>query len=372
MRCVRVPWLRLRSALPLRQLRAAAAKAPGAQPLLVSPTGAPLSAGAAGTAGAGSGGELAVTPENAAQVLQSPSPFLLVVGELDAPVAKKLDGLRKAAQGRLPLIRLDCKVLPQVCQALQITSSPTVLLMAKGQVVAGLERDLSPPTATAFVENVAQMLGLKVDLAEAATEQLNDAEELEWTDAAAAEQTFSQVLSRSDLPNDARIRALAGRARCLLRQRSGQEPEAKALLEQLQSAGQGGLPEVKQAVAMLWIDQKQRELGETNLQTLKAAWEAAPTDLEVVQAYAVSVFWAHGEADAFEAGLSLLRKKRSDEARQLVLSLVEALGPRHPKGAAARRQGEAPRGPARFLGLWQPLVDVPLAFCTIWVQGVRG
>ena len=34
---------------------------------------------------------------------------------------------------------------------------------------------------------------LQVDLAEAATEQLNDAEELEWTDAAAAEQTFSQA-----------------------------------------------------------------------------------------------------------------------------------------------------------------------------------
>jgi len=263
---------------------------------------------------------------------------LLLVGELENQVAKKIGGLQKAAQGRLPLVRLNCSALPQVCQALQISSSPTVLLMAKGQVVTGLERDLSPPAVTSFVENVAQMLGLKVDLAEAVTEQLKEAEMAEWSDLAPAEQTFSTVLSRADLQNDARIRAMAGRARCLLRHRDASaSQQSKALLEELQSAGHGGLPEVKQAVAMQWIDQKQQELGETNLQTLKAAWEADPTDLAAVQAYAVSIFWAQQEVPAFEAGLSLLRRKRSDEARQLVLSLVEALGPQHPRSASARR-----------------------------------
>ena len=65
----------------------------------------------------------------------------------------------------------------------------------------------------------------------------------------------------------------------------------------------------------------------------------------------MSTFWAHGEApgmrngcrgqvEAFEAGLALLRKKRSDEARQLVLSLVEALGAQHPRSASARRWGK--------------------------------
>jgi len=284
------------------------------------------------------GPDLELTAENAAQVLQSGSPFLLLVGELENQVAKKIGGLQKAAQGRLPLVRLNCSALPQVCQALQISSSPTVLLMAKGQVVTGLERDLSPPAVTSFVENVAQMLGLKVDLAEAVTEQLKEAEMAEWSDLAPAEQTFSTVLSRADLQNDARIRAMAGRARCLLRHRDASaSQQSKALLEELQSAGHGGLPEVKQAVAMQWIDQKQQELGETNLQTLKAAWEADPTDLAAVQAYAVSIFWAQQEVPAFEAGLSLLRRKRSDEARQLVLSLVEALGPQHPRSASARR-----------------------------------
>lgn len=299
----------------------------------MSPSGAPLTS----STSADGGPDLELSPENAAQVLQSGNPFLLLVGELDKQVTKKVAGLRKAAQGRLPLVRLNCSALPQVCEALQIVSSPTLLLMAKGQVVAALEQ-MSPQTATAFVENVAQMLGLKVDLAEAVTEQLQDAELQEWKDLPSAEQSFGSVLSRSDLPNDARVRALAGRARCLLRRR---EPTAaqqsKVMLEELQAAGHGGVPEVKQAVAMLWIDQKQQELGETNLQTLKAAWEANPTDFAAVQAYAVSIFWAHGEAEAFEAGLQLLRRKRSDEARQLVLSLVEALGPSHPRSAPARR-----------------------------------
>ena len=103
-------------------------------PLLVSATGAPLSS----SSSSGTGPDLELTAENAAQVLQSGSPFLLLVGELENQVAKKIGGLQKAAQGRLPLVRLNCSTLPQVCQALQIASSPTLLLMAKGQ--AGVSR----------------------------------------------------------------------------------------------------------------------------------------------------------------------------------------------------------------------------------------
>ncbi|CAE7588756.1 unnamed protein product [Symbiodinium sp. CCMP2592] len=277
--------------------------------------------------GSSLGAELELTPQNAAQVLQSASPFLMLVGDLEGPVAKKVGALRAAAQGRLPLLRLNCSTLPQICQALQITTSPTLLLMAKGQVVAVLEKDLSPPAATAFVENVGQMLGLKVALAEDVTEQLAEAEELEWTDAAAADATFFQVLSSSDLPNDARVKALAGRVRCALRQRSEpQAAQARQNLSELQTAGQGSQPEVKQASAMLWIDEKQRELGDVDLQALKAKAEASPRDLATVQAYAVTVFWSKGgEVAAFDAALAVLRRDRSAEARQLVLSLVEAL-----------------------------------------------
>jgi len=311
-------------------------KPPQQGPLLVSATGAPLSSASTSSS---LGAELELTPQNAAQVLQSASPFLMLVGDLQGPVAKKVGALRAAAQGRLPLLRLNCSTLPQICQALQITTSPTLLLMAKGQVVAVLEKDLSPAAATAFVENVGQMLGLKVALAEDVTEQLAEAEELEWTDASAADATFFQVLSSSDLPNDARVKALAGRVRCALRQRSEpQAVQARQNLSELQTAGQGSQPEVKQASAMLWIDEKQRELGDVDLQALKAKAEASPRDLATVQAYAVTVFWSKGgEVAAFDAALAVLRRDRSGEARQLVLSLVEALGPRHPKSTSARR-----------------------------------
>ncbi|CAK9088720.1 Hypothetical protein SCF082_LOCUS41901, partial [Durusdinium trenchii] len=111
----------------LRVRCASAAKQQG--PLLVSPSGAPLTS----STSADGGPDLELSPENAAQVLQSGNPFLLLVGELDKQVTKKVAGLRKAAQGRLPLVRLNCSALPQVCEALQIVSSPTLLLMAKGQ-----------------------------------------------------------------------------------------------------------------------------------------------------------------------------------------------------------------------------------------------
>eukprot|EP00439_Symbiodinium_sp_Y106_P071969 s43_g13.t1 len=315
-----------------RAAAAASQKPPQQGPLLVSATGAPL----------------------------------MLVGDLQGPVAKKVGALRAAAQGRLPLLRLNCSTLPQICQALQITTSPTLLLMAKGQVVAVLEKDLSPAAATAFVENVGQMLGLKVALAEDVTEQLAEAEELEWTDASAADATFFQVLSSSDLPNDARVKALAGRVRCALRQRSEpQAVQARQNLSELQTAGQGSQPEVKQASAMLWIDEKQRELGDVDLQALKAKAEASPRDLATVQAYAVTVFWSKGgEVAAFDAALAVLRRDRSGEARQLVLSLVEALGPRHPKSTSARRPRvaagrEVAAAPARLLGLEPLPLDPP-------------
>jgi len=116
-------------------LARAASTAKPQGPLLVSPTGAPLSSAASSST---AGPDLELTAENAAQVLQSGSPFLLLVGELENQVAKKIGGLQKAAQGRLPLVRLNCSALPQVCQALQISSSPTVLLMAKGQAGADI------------------------------------------------------------------------------------------------------------------------------------------------------------------------------------------------------------------------------------------
>lgn len=152
-----------------------AAPAARAAPGLVSASGAPITSTRSG-AGSGTdpatGAEVDLTPQNASQILQSPGALLLQVGNPTDAVSKKLTKLRKAANGQLPLVRLDCSRLPQICQALQIKSQPAVLLMARGQVAAALENDLSPQTVTAFVEGVANALRLKVDLSEGVTEQL--------------------------------------------------------------------------------------------------------------------------------------------------------------------------------------------------------
>lgn len=318
----------------------AAAPGRGQGPVLVSPSGAPLASAPTGGGADGAGAEVQLTSQNAAQVLQSPSALLLLAGELDGAAAKKVGRLRVASQGRLPLVRLDCAALPQICEALQIKSSPTLLLMARGQVAAALEGDMSPAAATGFVEQVAQMLGLKVELAEDITELLAEAEEAEWKDAASASEAFARVLAGADLTLDARVRASAGQARCILRQQGGSGREdARAALMGLDQGGHGRSPEVKQGMAMLWLDERRQALGsqDSDLDKLKAAAEAAPDDLGHVEAYAIAAFWASNEAEAFQAGLKLLRKKRSEEARKLVLSLVEALGPRHPKSGSARR-----------------------------------
>merc|ERR1712217_398419 len=173
------------------------------------------------------------------------------------------------------------------------------------------------------------------NLAEGAFEQLAEAEEAEWATPEAAEEIFSQITSAADMQQDARIRAIAGRARCALRL-GGRRDEAKANVDELEAEGHGRVPEVKQAAAMLWLDGK-RTVDAGSLDQMRAAVDASPTDAAAVQALAVTLFWDGQEGHAVDAGLSLLRKKKNEETRQLVLALVEALGPRHPRHKAARR-----------------------------------
>jgi len=300
---------------------------------LVSLTGAPISSASAGPDGAGA--EITLTTQNATQIIQSPGAMLFQVGTLTEAVSKKLTRLRVAAGGRLPLVRVVCKTVPQICEALQIRSEPTVLLMARGQAVAALENDLSPQAVTRFVEHTAQLFNLKVDLAEGTTELLAEAEDTEWTDPAEAGRMFTQIGAGTDLQMDARVRVVAGQARCALRQGAVHRAEAQARYAELDTNGHSRLPEVRQVAAMLRLDR--RDETTPPLDTLCAAAQAAPADFAAVEAYALALFWAGRPVEAFDAGLALLRRQRTDDVRQLVLSLVEALGPRHPKSAASRK-----------------------------------
>lgn len=304
-------------------------------PTLVSAGGLPINS-MAGKENSGAGPEITLTAQNASQVLQNPGALLMQIGTLGDTVTKKITRLRVAAGGRLPLIHLDCQQLPQICQALQIGSSPCLLLMARGQVAAALENDVTAPAATGFVEQVAKMLGLKVDLAEDVGEQLAGLEELEWSDPAAADASFEEVTRAADLPNDMRIRAAAGRVRCIIRQ-PGRLSEAKALVKDLESAGHGAVAEVKQATAMLRLADRSAD-APPPFETLKAACEADLKDFAAAEAYATALFWSCREGEAVDVGLRLLRRSpRFDQARQLVLDLIDALGPRHPRSAKARK-----------------------------------
>jgi len=279
------------------------------------------------------GPEIELTAANASQVLQSQAPLLLQVGTLTDAISKKLGKLRAAAQGRLPLVKLDARALPSISQALQIKTEPTVFLMARGQVAAALEEDLAPQAVTGFVDKCAQMMGLQVNLAEGVSEQLAEAEEMEWTDAAAAEEVFKAVSEAADLPHTARVRAAAGMARCALRQ--GRVEEVEAAIQELAAGDLGSSPEVKQTLALQQL--RSCEAAET-VDVLKVAAEADLTDVAAVQAYAVALLWGGDERGAFDTGLALLKRKRSDESRKLVLMLLESLGPRHPHYAKARKK----------------------------------
>lgn len=321
---------------PSQPSQGAPTKAARGAPGLIGANGLPLQSSSASGSNPAQGAEIEITAQNAAQILQSPAPILMQVGSPAEAVSKKLGRLRESAQGKLPLVKLDCRSLPQICQALQIKTEPAIFLMARGQVAAALETDLSPQAVTGFVEKCGQMLGLQVNLAEGASEQLAEAEEVEWQDADAAGEMFMAVNSAADLPQATRARVSAGLARCALRQ--GRSEEATAVIGELTGSDFSSTPEVKQAVALLELH-KSREAatGDRALEELKTSMEADPTDAKLAEAYAVALFWNGDETGAMDVGLKLLRRKRSDEARKLVLMLLDALGPRHPRYAKARK-----------------------------------
>jgi len=302
-------------------------------PGLIGPGGFPIASSSASSTDRAMGPEIELTTQNVQQVLQNPAPVLLVVGTVPEAIDKKLGKLRISAQARLPLVKLDGRSLPSIVKALQIKSEPAVLLMARGQVAAALEEDLSPTTVTAFVEKCAELMGLEVNLSESATEQLAEAEDLEWEDVAAADAMFTAVSSSPDLPQAARARATAGFARCAIWQ--GKAEEATSLIEQLTSSAFAKTPEVTQAVALLQLHKLASP--EPSLEKLKEAVGADPADFNAAEAYTVALFWSGDEGGAFDAALAHLRKKRSDEATKLVRACLEAFGPRHLRYKKARK-----------------------------------
>eukprot|EP00405_Crypthecodinium_cohnii_P055788 CAMPEP_0206615814 /NCGR_PEP_ID=MMETSP0325_2-20121206/58534_1 /ASSEMBLY_ACC=CAM_ASM_000347 /TAXON_ID=2866 /ORGANISM="Crypthecodinium cohnii, Strain Seligo" /LENGTH=350 /DNA_ID=CAMNT_0054137219 /DNA_START=47 /DNA_END=1096 /DNA_ORIENTATION=+ len=304
-------------------------------PTLVGVSGAPIASTKGKNSQHAAGPEIQLTQSNVQQVLQNPGAILIQVGTLNEGAAKKLERLRMAAEGRLPLVHLDCTQLPQICEALQIQSDPTVLLLARGQVAAALEHNITPQAATSFVEHIVKLLNLKVDLAESVNEMLQNLEELEWTDPAAAEAEYQTVGSGADLPLEARVKAEAGRIRAVMRQ-PGRLEEARLSLDNLTSGGHHKLAEVKQAAAMLWLADKSQDAPKS-FQQLEADVAADPKAYQPTLDLATSLYWSHREGEALKAALALLRKNRSEESKQLVLSILEALGPRHPEAARGRK-----------------------------------
>merc|ERR1712129_472173 len=127
------------------------------------------------------------------------------------------------------------------------------------------------------------MLGFKIDLAEDVADQIANAEEQEWTDPAGAEEAYDTINAIPDLPAEARIIAAAGRVRCAARQ-PGRSEEARAYMRELEAAGHGRLPEVKQAVALIQLLEHRPE-GDTKLDELQAAATALPVDAAALRSY---------------------------------------------------------------------------------------
>ena len=120
----------------------------------------------------------------------------------------KLEGLVAAAQGAVRLAKINVDALPELAQAMQVRSLPTVALVHKGKLVDSFQGVQPDPQLKAFVEKAVKLAGGAAPAAaleEAATL-------LEGGEVGGATQRYSELLA---LPEHA-ASATAGLAMCAL------------------------------------------------------------------------------------------------------------------------------------------------------------
>lgn len=241
----------------------------------------------------------------------------------------------KEAKGAVTLVKIDIDKNKMLASQMRIQSVPTVYAFFQGRPVDGFQGAVPESQIKAFIgrlTGLAAPAGGEVDLIavlDAADAALADG------DAAAAAQAYADVAQAAEESgHDAFARAVAGLARCRLA--TGDVAGAREVL--------AIIPEAKRGDAALNSVRAQIELAEKqggDLGDLKRRAAAAPKDfalrLELAEALA-----AGGDMEAaIDELLSMFAADRTwneEAARKKLLTIFDALGPKHPQTLSGRRR----------------------------------
>jgi putative thioredoxin len=246
-----------------------------------------------------------------------------------------------ARNGKLAMVKVDIDKNQMLAQQLRIQSVPTVMAFINGQPVDGFAGALPESEINAFLDRVeaaaahagvagnAGGIDLKAAI-EAAEKAFDDG------DMAQAGSLFGQIAEQASDDEAIRMRALAGLGKCYLQM--DEIEQAKAVLDTIPE-GKRAEPAIAGAFAALALAQSKPD--DSALQALEKAAQAAPDDMQAQFDYAEALMGAKDMERASDILLTLIEKDREWEdgkAKEKLLTLFEALGPKDPLTLKVRRR----------------------------------
>jgi len=251
----------------------------------------------------------------------------------------KLESLVVGSQGAVRLAKVNVDNLPEIAQALQVQSLPTVLLLFGGKLVDQFKGVLPDPQLKQFVDKAAALVGG----AAVGPRALDDAAALlDAGDVAGATQAYANLLS---LPEHA-ASARAGLALCALQDEPPNLALAQDLVAELhkQHADDLGKPDVKKAVSTVALAAEMDEdpAAGPSEPELRARLEAHPKDHEARYALAQRLLTA-GQHEACVSELLLILRKggkgwNEGAAKEQLLKVFDMLGSDHEIAVNGRRR----------------------------------
>jgi putative thioredoxin len=246
-----------------------------------------------------------------------------------------LEKVVHAAGGAVKLIKIDVDKSPDISAQLRIQSIPAVYAFKDGQPVDGFQGALPESQVQAWVDELIQKFGGAAGAGPDPIEQALDAadEALAEGDISTAGGVYAQVLNQ----DGENTRALSGMIRAYLK--VGQHDKARAIVDQASPVALQA-DDVKAALAALELAEA-GQVAAGEIDGLRAAMEADPSDNQVAYDYAVAAFSTGDAEAAIDALVGIIRRKRDwneDAARTELLKVFDALGPTDPVTVAGRRK----------------------------------
>jgi putative thioredoxin len=237
-----------------------------------------------------------------------------------------LEKVVRASKGKVRLVKMNIDEHPEVAGQLQIQSIPAVFAFSQGQPVDGFMGALPESQVKAFVQ---RLIGPDADDAAGVEEAQRLFEE---GDIAGAAQLYGAVL-KNDREN---ADAIGGLSKCYVR--LGDLARAEQVLSMTPPAKQTAEAYLS-AKAALELAKKAEPSADTA--PLEKAIAANPRDWDARFKLALALVAKGKREDALDHLFEIVRKDRAwndDAARQQLVELFEAWGPKDPLTQAGRQR----------------------------------